>query len=148
MAAGTIEHSELPDNLLHEPKGASTAENGTLYVANGLGSGEFKKVPVESLDMTIQVVAGSSNVPVTGTVEVTGDTLTEVALGRLQDVLPHAEIPSDVTSKINQNTAELFEIYTNQKIINGDLKTAITTLRSDLNRVIIALKNEGIFRDE
>lgn len=146
MAVGTIEHSELPDNLLHEPKGASTAENGTVYVADGSGSGQFKKVPVESLDMTIQDVAGSSNVPVTGTVEVTGDTLTEAALGRLQDILPHAEIPADVTSRVNQNTAELFAIYTNQKIINEDLKTAITTLRSDINRVITALKNEGIFR--
>lgn len=51
-----VEHSQLPDELLHEPKGASTAAAGTVYVADGAGAGLFKKLPVNSLDMTVESV--------------------------------------------------------------------------------------------
>lgn len=52
-----VEHAQLPDELLHEPKGASTAANGEVYVANGAGSGNFKKLPTTSLDMTLTAVS-------------------------------------------------------------------------------------------
>ena len=51
-----VEHSQLPDELLHEPKGASTAAAGTVYVADGAGAGSFAKLPVNSLDMTVESV--------------------------------------------------------------------------------------------
>ena len=51
-----VEHSQLPDELLHEPKGASTAAVGTVYVADGAGSGTFQKLPTASLDMTLRAV--------------------------------------------------------------------------------------------
>ena len=43
-----VEHSQLPDELLHEPKGARTAAAGTVYVADGAGSGTFQKLPTSS----------------------------------------------------------------------------------------------------
>lgn len=52
-----VEHSQLPDELLHEPKGASTAAAGTVYVADGAGSGAFAKLPTTSLDITLETVA-------------------------------------------------------------------------------------------
>jgi hypothetical protein len=52
-----VEHSQLPDELLHEPKGASTAAAGTVYVADGAGSGSFSKLPTTSLDMTLTAVS-------------------------------------------------------------------------------------------
>ena len=52
-----IEHSQLPDELLHEPKGASTAAAGTVYVADGAGSGSFEKLPTTSLDMVLVSVS-------------------------------------------------------------------------------------------
>jgi len=51
-----VEHSQLPDELLHEPKGASTAAAGTVYVADGAGSGSFSKLPVDSLDIPLESV--------------------------------------------------------------------------------------------
>lgn len=51
-----VEHSQLPDELLHEPKGASTAAAGTVYVADGAGSGSFEKLPTASIDMTLTAV--------------------------------------------------------------------------------------------
>ena len=37
-----IQHSALTDPQLHEPKGASTAASGKVYVANGSGSGTWQ----------------------------------------------------------------------------------------------------------
>lgn len=34
-----IQHALIQDPMIHEPKGAATANNGTVYVANGTGSG-------------------------------------------------------------------------------------------------------------
>lgn len=145
MPIGTIEHKELPDNLLHEPKGASTASANTIYIADGEGSGSFQKAPIAALDITVPTVADAAATSIDGTISVDTTGLLEVPLGRLQNVLAHAEIPSDVTLRINQNTSQLAAIYLNQKEINDDVATAITNLRNDINRVIAALKGEGIF---
>jgi len=37
-----VNHSALSDPYLHEPKGASTATAGDVYVADGAGSGSWK----------------------------------------------------------------------------------------------------------
>lgn len=39
-----IQHSVLTDPQIHEPKGASTASDGMVYVANGSGSGAWKQI--------------------------------------------------------------------------------------------------------
>lgn len=38
----TIQHSAIADPNIHEPKGVSTAAAGTIYIANGSGSGSWK----------------------------------------------------------------------------------------------------------
>jgi hypothetical protein len=38
-----IQHSQIPDNQRHEPKGISTAANRTVYVADGAASGVWRK---------------------------------------------------------------------------------------------------------
>jgi hypothetical protein len=43
-------HSSLTGAQLHEPKGVASASVGTVYVANGAGSGAWIKVPLASLD--------------------------------------------------------------------------------------------------
>ncbi len=40
----TIEHKNITDAERHEPKGASTAASGTVYVSNGAGSGTWSNV--------------------------------------------------------------------------------------------------------
>jgi len=37
----TVEHSNIADPFRHEPKGISTATSGQLYIADGLGSGNW-----------------------------------------------------------------------------------------------------------
>lgn len=46
-----VQHRTLPEAQLHEPKGVSTAPLNSLYVADGVGSGIWKKP-------TLDVIAG------------------------------------------------------------------------------------------
>ena len=41
----TIQHSAITDPEIHEPKGISTAPEGSRYIADGLGSGTWKLKP-------------------------------------------------------------------------------------------------------
>lgn len=45
-----IQHKNIPEAELHEPKGVSTAVLNTAYFANGAGSGTWKKVGAETLN--------------------------------------------------------------------------------------------------
>lgn len=40
-----IEHDSIPNADIHEPKGASAASSGQVYIANGAGSGSWRYVP-------------------------------------------------------------------------------------------------------
>lgn len=145
MAQGDIEHSELPDNLLHEPKGASTAAAGTVYVANGAGSGSFQKLPTTSLNINIPTVTAATHSAVDGTVDLDGSTLSQAADGSLTDIPSLVNIPQTLTNKINENAAELLRLYNNQKQINQQVSTSLVNLENKLNTVIDALKGIGVF---
>lgn len=146
MATGDIEHSELPDNLLHEPKGAATAAAGTVYVANGSGSGSFKKLPTTSLNITVPSVPVISHTSIAGTASLDGSTLSQAADGSLTDIPSLVNIPQTLTNKINENAAELLRLYNNQKQINQQVSTSLTNLENKLNAVISALKGIGVFK--
>ena len=147
MAQGTIEHSELPDELLHEPKGASTAAAGTVYIADGAGSGSFTKLPTSSLDITAANIIDITPSSIEGTVALDGAALAQVADGTLTDVQAFVGVPQEITSKINENAAELLRLYNNQATINQQVSNSIAILESKLNEVIVALKGVGIVND-
>lgn len=56
----TIQHRLIPDAELHEPKGVSTATNHQAYVANGSGSGTWKRIDTTDL-AGLNGDAGSTN---------------------------------------------------------------------------------------
>ena len=147
MAQGTIEHSELPDELLHEPKGASTAAAGTVYIADGVGSGSFTKLPTSSLDITAANIIDITPSSIDETVALDGAALAQVADGTLTDVQAFVGIPQEITSKINENAAELLRLYNNQATINQQVSNSIAILENKLNEVIVALKGVGIVND-
>ena len=143
---GTIEHKDLPDSLLHEPKGASTAAVGTVYVADGASSGSFQKLPITSLNITIPEIATAVHTNVDATVSLDGSTLSQAADGSLTDIPSLVNIPQTLTNKINENAAELLRLYNNQKQINQQVSTSLTNLEDKLNTVIDALKGIGVFK--
>lgn len=147
MAQGTIEHSELPDELLHEPKGASTAAAGTVYIADGAGKGSFAKLPTTSLDITAVSILDITPATIDSTVSLDGDSLSQAADGTLTDVQAFVGIPQEITSKINENAAELLRLYNNQTQINQQVSNSIAILENKLNEVIVALKGVGIAHD-
>lgn len=57
------QHDIITDPYIHEPKGASTANEGMVYVSNGAGSGSWKYMPFGSAiyqhSLTGQVVSTS-----------------------------------------------------------------------------------------
>lgn len=144
MASGDVEHSELPDNLLHEPKGASTAGAGTVYIADGAGKGSFKKLPISSLAITVKSVANTSATVITNTVNLNGAALTQLPDGSLKDVPSDVNIPQEITNAINKNFSEVNALYINQKKINSQVKEDITEINNKLNELINALKGVGI----
>lgn len=147
MAIGDIQHSQLPDNLLHEPKGASTAAAGTTYLADGNGSGAFAKVPVTSLDIAVPSVADLVPTSITSTTTLNDSGLTVAADGVLTDVAASAQVPVAYTVIINKNAAETARIFNNQAQINSNIRTAVSNLEIKLNGVIAALKGLGLLDD-
>lgn len=147
MAIGDIQHSQLPDNLLHEPKGASTAAAGTTYLADGNGSGAFAKVPVTSLDIAVPSVANLVPTSITSTTTLNDSGLTVAADGVLTDVAASAQVPVAYTVTINKNAAETARIFNNQAQINSNIRTAVSNLETKLNDVIAALKGLGLLDD-
>lgn len=133
-----IEHKELPDELLHEPKGASTASAGTVYIADGAGSGSFGLLPISSLNITVENIANVASSSIPNTLELDGATLTGLADGTLANV---------TDTVINKNFAEVYRIYNNQKEINEEVKENINNCVSKINEIITALKSWG-FADE
>ena len=61
-----VNHSALSDPYLHEPKGASTATAGDVYVADGAGSGSWEdhRRSVVNLHIHDISVAGNMYVPI------------------------------------------------------------------------------------
>lgn len=43
-----VQHANIPDSDIHEPKGAASAQPKTLYVANGSGSGSWTKIDAQN----------------------------------------------------------------------------------------------------
>lgn len=144
MITGDIEHSELPDELLHEPKGASTAGAGTVYIADGAGSGAFAKLPISSLDISIPSVSALPSSSITETVVVNGSTLSQIPDGNLTDVSSYTEIPQEFSNTINKNVAEVYSLYVNLKTINDEVKSELSTMNSKINELLTALKGVGI----
>lgn len=147
MITGDIEHNELPDELLHEPKGASTAGAGTVYIADGAGSGAFEKLPISSLDISIPSVADLSPSSITETITVNGTTLSQTPDGNLVDVSSYVEIPQEFTNTINKNVAEVYSLYVNLKTINDEVKAELSTMNTKINELLTALKGVGIIDD-
>ena len=48
----SIQHKDIPEAQLHEPKGVSLATSGKVYIADGAGSGAWAKLTEDIIDFT------------------------------------------------------------------------------------------------
>jgi len=141
---GDIQHSDLPDELLHEPKGASTASNGQVYVANGTGSGSFRNLEMDDITFDKSYISALQTPTYTSTISINGSALSQVASGVLADVPAYQDIPQEMTNLINKNTKEFFTIYSNMSTIFSELKAETVALSNKVNELITELKNAGV----
>ena len=150
-----VQHATLPDEYLHEPKGALNALAGTVYVADGEASGSFMKLPVSSLDSVPEpvdaLVDEITNVTTNGvindiakviTVDAAG--LTASTNGVIQDIPYNYQVPVETIDAINKDFAEYYKIFLNVKSISETSKKDIAELTDKINQILTALKNFGV----
>lgn len=98
-----VNHSALTDPYLHEPKGASTASAGEVYVADGAGSGDWKEahqfigahIPFDATTPAYQHSATTSPTVINPTFTVS------VSDGFSGTTTPNARLVYDGTDPIN-----------------------------------------------
>ena len=140
--SNVIAHKNLTDPQLHEPKGISAANEGAVYVANGVGSGVWEALPFRAIDYTPMSVADITgyttiDIDTAPTAEdpnpnyVTPVDYTDISgtvAGTVQDV----QIPAEATfDKATVNTA-LYTVNLNIK----EAGTELTQLRSAFQTLI------------
>ena len=143
-----IQHKDLPDQYLHEPKGAGTAGEGTVYVADGKGAGGFQLLPVSSLDFDASALPEIvlTTIPTPASEDGTG--LAETANGTMTDVSYVSSIPVSTVKEINKNFKELYTIYQKDVEIHTAVKNDVEALASKLNSLINTLKTIGLIANE
>ena len=92
-----VNHSALSDPYLHEPKGASTATAGDVYVADGAGSGSWEDHRRSVVNLHIHDISVAENmyvpIPFGGTVS------------RVSSVIAGALTGADVVLTIKNSSA-------------------------------------------
>ena len=72
----TIQHSVIADADRHEPKGASTATDGQVWVSNGAGSGSFKNT-ISNVHGQVNINSNTTAKAMTAAVDATLNTDTD-----------------------------------------------------------------------
>lgn len=103
-----VQHSNLTGSDLHEPKGASSASNNTVYVSDGAGSGAWSKIDTDSMDTSsVKNVNKFKVMVVFEDVSTAGDIFIPVSedcdLNDVTAIIDGALATSDVTLTINNN---------------------------------------------
>lgn len=129
-----IEHKDITESNLHEPKGVSTASSGQVYVADGAGSGTQELPKLEG-----QAAADLDQIPISnGAGGIEWDYHPTVTLGRID------LIDSSDTFAITGADIRLSASYTD---ITPSFSVAITSggfLANGTNHLIIP--RDGVYR--
>ena len=141
-----IEHSQIPSEYCHEPKGAPEADPGTVYIADGHGSGYWDKLPITSLNTEAQEIDNIQNTDINDNIVIKSEIVTAVSDGSLNELEYVEGVPTETIDKINKNFKELYDFYSKQTMIDQEVKTAIKGIQDKLNDIITALKDWGLVK--
>jgi hypothetical protein len=134
------EHSTLTGSDLHEPKGVAAASANTVYVANGSGSGTWRKVAKADLNNT-EIFPNQFTVSLTLTDISTAETLLVAVpytstLTRVVGVLGGAITGSDAAVTLLQNGGSTVSTIT--VAYTGSAKGNDTVINPASNNTFIA----------
>ncbi len=90
-----IQHVDITDPQIHEPKGASAAGANTVYVADGSGSGAWLPIGPAQIDMTTLAVEIQSDIG-DGTIDLKGQFL-------ITGVIPDVSAVSSILIALPKN---------------------------------------------
>lgn len=133
-----IAHKNLTDPQLHEPKGASTADAGSLCFADGNGGTGWRKAEVADLDFTPAAVsdATESSASTPGLLDYTG------LAGDTDGILNTA---TNFT-QVNKNFKEIGVMMKTYRDAYDTLRLEHVRLINEFNALITALKNTGFIQ--
>lgn len=124
-----IQHKDLTDPQLHEPKGISTAAAGQVYIADGLGSGLYRELTPYDLAFTISIFTNTSL-----TTDIAPRVLQDGLTGELNNTVTDASSFEQVNKNCKELAAQLVNAY--------EMITVLKTNIAELNRVVSALKTQ------
>ena len=120
---GVIVHANLKGSQVHEPKNVETADENTVYFADGDGSGSWEPITVDKLSLLKQTVSRREQVEV--------NVPSEFSLVGLLNELTGVIYDATTFTATNKNTKE----------IAYKLNVALASLDS-LNKNVKALREE------
>lgn len=137
----TIEHKDIADGQRHEPKGISAAAIGTVYVADGLGAGVWKKVGFDNLTGTsaygqMVITNNSTAFPITAVADTTFNTPSQFTLFTGTGAPLGAESLKGVTFNVNRLVVPytgVYEIKTYANIVQFPSNTSKISMRFMIN---------------
>lgn len=106
----TIQHRDIPDAQLHEPKGVSTASSGQVYTSDGAGSGSWQLPQLQGQDAANATFIPTSN-GTGGVIWKSPETLeeestSEVVLAAYSDLLVQNPSGLDVPKQVQFGPAQ------------------------------------------
>lgn len=137
-----VQHSELTGNLCHEPKGADTATNGDVYIANGSGSGSFGKLPLSYVTFVKGNVSSLTPSQIDESLPLDYTELTQETNEVLNSINYNLNITA--VNNINKNFKELAIHVLNSDAQINEIKTAVENLETKVNQLIEALRTAGV----
>ena len=159
-----IEHSSITDPQVHEPKGASSASEGTAYVSDGNGSGSWKTVwtpeDAQPKFAEMRIITGTSQVTLSAAVDPTLNTKSDYAkyTGDWQQGNSNGSVVIFDTDKllITEDGFYQYDYFASVELIGGGaqnerfaLKTSVDDTQLGLNdsKVIIQADFGGDIRN-
>lgn len=131
-----IAHKNLTDPQLHEPKGASTAEENAVMIANGDGSTDWRMLSVDLLGLikpTIQTIDDPSREII--------EKIDDLGL----DFETHNTLIGAWNFEDTNVNVKTLAITVNKLVeIIAELRTENDTLREKINTTLTRLAEEGI----
>jgi hypothetical protein len=130
---GTIIHSQLTGEQLHEPKGVAEAEENTVYFADGSGSGLWAPITADKLTLLQQVITRREQSRV--------DVPSAFSLVGLLAGLTGSIFDANTFSEVNKNTKEIaYKLNVAlEAIVNLDRN--VNALREELSELQDRLAN-------
>jgi hypothetical protein len=132
--SNVIAHKNLTDPQLHEPKGVAAAEEDTVYMADGNGSGTWLKVPFSALDYTPQATSVVTGYQTIGTItNVNYSVLTPNITGTVADASTFNACNKnlkEVGTEVAQLRTELIKAFANTDALKACLEGLITNLKN------------------